>query len=427
MSASRFMSRASMRRKFPLIAGIPALLALTGCNTMQVAQGDVPGGYRVLSLHQSAATLTDGIPQDKLTNASRQLAKEGIKALDAKEYEKASALFNLALKTDINNSYLHYLNGLTYHIRGLNGEGSLYKVGQTPALPGVEIAAEDYRRLARLAKTGPVSLEIRSNVHFEDADTKAYNSFGEIPGADPAAGYVMAGAHLDSWVAADGATDNGAGSVVVLEAARILKALGVKPKRTIRFALWSGEEQGLLGSAAYVEQHLAKRPPDPDPARQAAGPMVTHSTFPVTPLPGYRQLAGYFNLDNGSGKVRGVYVEGNMAAAPILREWLGPYASLGATTVSAAPTGGTDHVLMARIGLPAYQFIQDPLDYDTTTHHSSVDTYDHLRTDDLKQAAAVMAWVLLQAAEAKDPLPAGIVPTQPEAADPFAYRNPREE
>lgn len=130
MSASRFMSRASMRRKFPLIAGIPALLALTGCNTMQVAQGDVPGGYRVLSLHQSAATLTDGIPQDKLTNASRQLAKEGIKALDAKEYEKASALFNLALKTDINNSYLHYLNGLTYHIRGLNGEGSLYPLAQ---------------------------------------------------------------------------------------------------------------------------------------------------------------------------------------------------------------------------------------------------------------------------------------------------------
>lgn len=316
---------------------------------------------------------------------------------------------------------------MSYRPGGLvTGEGSLYRVGQTPALPGVEIAQEDYRRLARLAKTGPVTLEINSNVHFEDADTKAYNVIAEIPGADPKAGYVMAGAHLDSWVAADGATDNGAGSVVVLEAARILKTLGVKPKRTVRFALWSGEEQGLLGSAAYVEQHMAKRPADPDPARQSMGPMVTHNTFPVTPLPGYRELAGYFNLDNGSGKVRGIYVEGNMAAAPILKDWIGPYANLGVTTVSAAPTGGTDHVLMARIGLPAYQFIQDPLDYDSTTHHSAVDTYDHLRIEDLKQAAAVMAWTLMQAADAKDPLPAGVVPTKPDAADPFAYPDPRE-
>jgi hypothetical protein len=314
---------------------------------------------------------------------------------------------------------------ISYRENGLvHGAGYLHKVGETPALPGVEIAAEDYRRLARLAKVGPVTLEIDSKVRFEDADTRAYNVFADLPGTDRKAGYVMAGAHLDSWVAADGAVDNAAGSAVIMEAARILKALGVRPKRTIRFALWSGEEQGLLGSANYVERHLARRPPHPDPARRDLGPWVGHTTFPVTPLPGYRDMAGYFNIDNGSGKIRGVYVEGNMAAAPVLRGWLEPYASQGVTTVAAAPTGGTDHVYMARIGLPAFQFMQDELDYSSTTHHSSVDTYDHLRPEDLKQAAAVLAWTLLQAADAKEALPTNVLPTQPSPADPFAYPDP---
>lgn len=315
---------------------------------------------------------------------------------------------------------------MSYRDNGLvHGAGYQHQVGATPTLPGVEIAAEDYRRLARLAKVGPVTLEIDSKVRFEDADTKAYNILADLPGADPKAGYVMAGAHLDSWVAADGAVDNAAGSAVVMEAARILKTLGVRPKRTIRFALWSGEEQGLLGSAAYVEKYLAKRPPHADPAKAAiTWPAITQSTYPVTPLPGFRDMKGYFNMDNGSGKIRGVYVEGNMAAAPILKDWLAPYATLGATTVSSQPTGGTDHVYMARIGLPAYQFIQDELDYGSTTHHTSVDTYDHMRPEDLKQAAAVMAWLLLQAADADTPLPTNVLPTQPTPADPFAYPDP---
>jgi hypothetical protein len=306
----------------------------------------------------------------------------------------------------------------------VHGTGYNYKAGETPALPGVEIAAEDYRRLARLAKTGPVSLEIDSKVHFEDADTKAYNVFAEIPGTDASAGYVMAGAHLDSWVAGDGAADNGAGSAVVMEAARILAAMGVKPKRTIRFALWSGEEQGLLGSAAYVEKHLATRPPYPDPAKRDMGPSVTMSTWPVTPLPGYRELAAYFNLDNGSGKVRGVYAEGNAAAAPILKSWLAPFASQGADQVVMSPTGGTDHVYMARIGVPAFQFVQDPLDYESKVHHSDLDTFDHLRPEDLRQAAAIMAWMLLQAANADQPMPKNVLPTQPKPTDPFAYPDP---
>lgn len=314
---------------------------------------------------------------------------------------------------------------MSYRDNGLvHGAGYQHKVGETAILPGVEIAAEDYRRLARLAKVGPVKLEIDSKVHFEDADTRAYNVFADLPGSDPKAGYVMAGAHLDSWVAADGAVDNAAGSAVIMEAARILKTLGVRPKRTIRFALWSGEEQGLLGSAAYVERHLARRPPHADPAKRDLGPMVSQTTFPVTTLPGYRDMAGYFNIDNGSGKLRGIYVEGNMAAAPVLKGWLEPFRGQGVTTVAAAPTGGTDHVFLARLGLPAFQFIQDSLDYGSTTHHSSVDTYDHLRAEDLKQAAAVMAWVLLQAADAKTPLPGNVVPREPSPADPFAYPDP---
>jgi carboxypeptidase Q len=300
----------------------------------------------------------------------------------------------------------------------VHGEGSGYQVGQTPKLPGVEIGAEDYRRLARLAKVGDVRLEIDSKVHFDDSDSRANNILADIPGADPRAGYVMAGAHLDSWVAGDGATDNGAGSAVVMEAARILSALHVKPKRTIRFALWAGEEEGLLGSYAYVDQLLAHRPAG-DPKFANLGPYFASQTYPITPLPGFKDLQGYFNIDNGSGKIRGLYAEGNFAAAPILKDWLSPFASLGAGAVVAAPTGATDHVFMVRLGLPAFEFIQDPLDYESTTHHSNLDTFDHARPDDLRQAAVILATLLLDAADSDKPLPRNVLPTQPRTTDRF--------
>jgi carboxypeptidase Q len=307
--------------------------------------------------------------------------------------------------------------------RLVHGEGSGYRVGRTPKLPAVELAAEDYRRLARLAKVGEVRLEMENRVHFEDADHNAYDVFAEIPGEDPGAGFVMAGAHLDSWVAGDGAADNGAGSVVVMEAARILAKLGVKPKRTIRFALWAGEEQGLLGSAAYIAKHLAVRPPlGPDQADLP--PYYAQELYPVKTLPEFNELAAYFNIDNGSGKVRGIYTEGNLTVVPILREWLMPFASLGANAVVAEPTGGTDHVYMSRLGLPAFQFVQDPLDYETRVHHTDIDTYDHLRIEDMKQAAVVLATVLSAAANADKPLPRKPVPTEPKVTDPFAYPDP---
>ena len=345
-------------------------------------------------------------PESSARNAERRLFRAQVDAFLAQEGAVASA----SMSRD---------DGGKVH-----GEGSGYQVGQTPKLPSVEIAAEDYRRLARLAKVGEVRLEIDSKVHFDDSDTKANNVLAEIPGSDPKAGYVMAGAHLDSWVAGDGATDNGAGSAVVMEAARILSALHVKPKRTIRFALWAGEEEGLLGSFAYVDQYLAHRPPV-DPKYATLGPyFASDSAYPITPLPGFNDLQGYFNLDNGSGKIRGVYAEGNFAAAPILKEWLAPFASLGATTVVAEPTGSTDHVFMVKLGLPAFQFIQDPLDYGSTTHHTNLDTFDHARPEDLRQAAVILAAVLLDAADSEKPLPRNVLPTQPKVTDAFKAADP---
>jgi Zn-dependent M28 family amino/carboxypeptidase len=306
----------------------------------------------------------------------------------------------------------------------LHGEGYQHLAGKSPKLPGVEIAAEDYRKVARLAKTGEVRLEIDSSVHYEDADHNAYNIYAEIQGTDPKAGYVMAGAHLDSWVAGDGAADNGAGVVVVMEAARILASLGVKPKRTIRFALWAGEEQGLYGSAAYVERYLAHRPPATDLDEIELGPYTSFDKFPVEPLPGFQDLAAYFNIDNGSGKVRGVYAEGNLAAVPVLKEWLAPFESLGASAVVAEPTDGTDHVFLSALGLPAFQFVQDPLEYESRVHHSNLDTYDHLRIEDLKQASVILATLVLDAANSARPMPRRTLPTQPGVTDPFSYREP---
>jgi hypothetical protein len=308
--------------------------------------------------------------------------------------------------------------------RLVHGEGYAYRVGKTAKLPAIELAAEDYRKLARLAKRGEVRLEIDSKVHFEDADHNAYNVFAEIPGEDAHAGYVMAGAHLDSWVAGDGAADNGAGSAMIMESARILAAVGVHPKRTIRFALWAGEEEGLLGSAAYVEKHLAHRPPPTDPAEFDLPPYFFGDNYPVQTLPGFADLQGYFNIDNGSGKIRGIYTEGNFAVVPIFREWLAPFSSMGANAVVSEPTGGTDHVFLSRLGLPGFQFIQDPLDYGSRVHHTDLDVFDHLRPADMRQAAVILATVLIAAANSEKPLPRKVLPTQPAVTDPFAYPDP---
>lgn len=305
----------------------------------------------------------------------------------------------------------------------ISGEGDGYAAGDKRKLPGIQMAAEDYRRLARLAKgAAPVTLEIDTKVTFHEADTRANNVLADIPGRDPKAGFVMAGAHLDSWVGGDGAGDNAAGSAVVMEAARILAGLGVKPKRTIRFALWSGEEQGLHGSLAWLDQHMVSRPLTTDPAfAKARYGTRWQQSWPITPRPEFGELAAYFNLDNGSGKIRGIYAEGNPAVVPIFTSWLAPFASMGATKVVMSRTGGTDHVYMQKVGLPGFQFIQDPLDYMTRTHHSEVDTFDHLKADDLRQASVIMASFLWNAANSDEPLPRPPLPTKPKESNPFDY------
>ena len=306
----------------------------------------------------------------------------------------------------------------------VHGEGYDFQPGQTLALPAIELAQEDYRRLVRLAKTGPApEIAITVAARYDESNLRAENVVAEIPGSDPKAGYVMAGAHFDSWIAGDGANDNGAGSITVLEAARLIAKLGVKPKRTIRFVLWSGEEQGLLGSRAYIDQHLASRPVDPS-LKGIDSYIAWRNAFPITPKPEYGQLKAYFNMDNGSGRFRGIYSEGNLGAEKLLKEWLSPFDMLGADKLVVSKTGGTDHVFMQAIGLPGYQFIQDPLDYESRVHHSNLDTVDHMRADDMRQAAVIMAGMLWQAANSDKELPRAVLPTQPAPTDPFKVRDP---
>ncbi len=306
----------------------------------------------------------------------------------------------------------------------IHGEGYDFQPGDTLAVPAIELAQEDYRRLVRLAKTGAApEIAISVAARYDESNLRAENVVAEIPGSDPKAGYVMAGAHFDSWIAGDGASDNGAGSVTVLEAARLIAKLGVKPKRTIRFVLWSGEEQGLLGSRAYIEQHLATRPVDPA-LKGIDSYAAWRNAFPITPKPEYSQLKAYFNMDNGSGRFRGIYSEGNLGAEKLLKEWLSPFDMLGADKLVVSKTGGTDHVFMQAIGLPGYQFIQDPLDYDSRVHHSNLDTVDHMRADDMRQAAVIMAGMLWQAANSDKELPRAVLPSQPAPTDPFKVRDP---
>jgi len=264
--------------------------------------------------------------------------------------------------------------------------------GMQPAFPMLMMALEPYNKIIRLLNDEkPVSLELNVEAKFHDDDPRGYNIIGEIPGSGGNGEVVMLGAHLDSWHAGDGAVDDGTGVAAVLEAMRILKALGVKPKRTIRVALWSGEEQGMMGSRAYVEQHFASRPLPKDPLERFLTWIATDFNSPLTVKPAHEKLSVYFNHDLGSGRFRGVYAEGNAAAAAIFEEWLAPFHDLGATTVTLNSFQGTDSESFDVAGLPGFQFIQDGLDYWTRLHHTDLDTLDYVVEDDLKQHAVILA------------------------------------
>jgi len=287
--------------------------------------------------------------------------------------------------------------------------------GMTAKIPAVALAWEHYTRAVRLLDGGDdVKLTIDVDATFHTADMKSYSTLGDIPGKGRRPELVMAGAHLDSWFVGDGAVDNGAGVAVVMEAARILKAIGVKPKRTIRFGLWGGEEQGYFGSQQYVMNNLAERPESTDDTLKYMEPYSKKfGQFPIVYKPEFDRFSAYFNLDNGSGKIRGVYAEGNAAVAPIFEKWLAPFHDLGAETVTLNTTSGTDHEPFDDIGLPGFQFIQDPLDYGSRLHHSQLDLLDHAYAKDLKQAAVIMASFIYNAAMRDEKLPRKPLPKAP--------------
>ncbi|MEO5926722.1 MAG: M20/M25/M40 family metallo-hydrolase [Bryobacteraceae bacterium] len=251
--------------------------------------------------------------------------------------------------------------------------------------PMVALAPDSYNRILRLLDAKiPVKLEFDITAETF-ARTDSVNVIGEIPGGSKKDEIVMIGAHLDSWQGGTGATDNAAGSAVMMEVMRILKTLKLPMDRTVRIALWGGEEQGLLGSRAYVNEHFSAR------------------DMKVTSQ--HAKLSGYFNVDNGTGKIRGVYLQGNDRMRPIFEAWFKPFADMGAGTISIRDTGGTDHTNFDAVGLPGFQFIQDAIDYSTRTHHSNMDVYDRVQRDDLQQAAAIVASFVYNTATRPEMLP----------------------
>ncbi|HMX81317.1 MAG TPA: M20/M25/M40 family metallo-hydrolase, partial [Ferruginibacter sp.] len=285
---------------------------------------------------------------------------------------------------------------LVLSMNSLGNDGTLFvQNGSSPSKDSsryfawVMLSSDDYLRVQRLVEAGQkVEMEADVKTKFYNNDIKGYNVIAEIPGTDPVLKneIVMLGGHLDSWQGATGATDNAAGCAVMMEAVRIIKALGLQPKRTIRIALWSGEEQGLLGSRAYVRNHFA------DPADMVLKPE-------------HGNVSAYYNLDNGTGRIRGVYLQGNAAAGAIFAKWLEPFYELDAKTITINNTGGTDHQSFDGVGIPGFQFIQDPIEYDTRTHHTNMDTYDHLVPEDLKQAATIVASFVYNTAQRDEKIP----------------------
>jgi len=286
----------------------------------------------------------------------------------------------------------------------------------------ISAAAEHFNRIARMLDAGEkVTMTVDLAVDYQDQDPMVYNTIAEIPGSDLKDEIVMLGGHMDSWQSGTGATDNGAGCAVMMEAVRILKTLGFKPRRTIRIALWTGEEQGLLGSREYVKEHFgyrgATRPPifgGGSGGGQNAAPQ------PLTKGPEYDKLSAYFNIDNGTGKIRGVYMQGNNAVRPIFSSWLTYFkdpkwwndkfdaakdTNMAANTLTLANTGGTDHLSFDGVGLPGFQFIQDTIEYDSRTHHSNMDVFDRIQADDMKQISIIVAAFVYQTAMMDEKMP----------------------
>jgi carboxypeptidase Q len=316
-----------------------------------------------------------------------------------KGYFKTIARVNALLKASgalaVISTGRNSINGTTV-VQAFGG----YKITEPETVPELSMALEDGQKIKRLIQSGhKVELAVNVNSSFSTDDIKGYNVVAEIAGTDPKlkSQLVMLGGHLDSWQSATGATDNAAGCIVMMEAVRLLDSLGLKAKRTIRIALWSGEEQGLLGSYNYAKNHFM-------------------DGEKLSLKPEQAKVSAYFNLDNGTGKIRGIYAQGNEAVKPIFTQWFKPFAGIGAQTVTMSNTGSTDHLSFDWAGIPGFQFVQDPIDYETRTHHTNLDDYDHLIMDDLKQAAIIVASFVYQTATRAD-----MLPRKPLVKEPFVF------
>ncbi len=306
-----------------------------------------------------------------------------------------------ALTRQLNGFYNKEKPALVLSMNGRGNDGTVFVQNGGSVNKGAEnnyawvmLSSDDYLRVQRLVNAGEkVKLEAEVKTKFYDKDIRGYNVVAEIPGTDPVLKdeIVMLGGHLDSWQGATGATDNAAGCAVMMEVVRIIKATGLNPKRTIRIALWGGEEQGLHGSRNYVKNHFA------DPADMILKPV-------------HAKVSAYYNMDNGTGRVRGIYLQGNEKAGPIFSKWLEPFYDLDAKTVTIDNTGGTDHLAYDAVGIPGFQFIQDEIEYDTRTHHTNMDTYDHLVPADLKQAATIIASFVYNTAQLDEKIPRKALP-----------------
>jgi carboxypeptidase Q len=321
---------------------------------------------------------------------------DGPRVQNTDSVQRLERMNRQAMSRKLESFYLKEKPALVLNMSPQGNDGTVFVQGgpsfakdaeEGPA--AVMLSSDDYLRLQRLVNAGVnVQLEADVRTKFFNDDIKGYNVLAEIPGTDPALKdeIVMLGGHLDSWQGATGATDNAAGCSVMMEAVRIIKALGIQPRRTIRIALWSGEEQGLFGSRNYVKNHIA------DPAKMDL-------------MPEHSKISAYYNLDNGSGKIRGVYLQGNKAAGDIFDKWLGNFRDVGASTITISNTSGTDHLSFDAVGIPGFQFIQDELEYSTRTHHTNMDTYDHLVKEDLQQAAAIVADFVFNTAQMDQKIP----------------------
>ena len=290
------------------------------------------------------------------------------------------------------------------------GGARSYTKGDPQPVTQLVVSASQWNRVARLLdRKMDVEVELDVRARFHEDDTNGYNVVADLPGTDKKGEMVMIGAHLDSWHPGTGATDNAAGVAATMEAIRILKAIDARPRRTVRIGLWGGEEQGFLGSRAYVAEHLATRPPPKESADDLPSFLRNEPPEPMTVKPEYAKLAAYFNLDNGTGRVRGIYLQEDEPARPVFEAWLNAVKDLGASRITMRNTGGTDHIPFDGVGVPAFQFIQDPIEYMEGeffgTHHTDMDVYDRLQREDLMQAAVVIATFAYNAAVRDELLP----------------------